>query len=523
MINRSATYRFYEIIPGFLAWTTIVLMFVLSWLAPIFTAIFIIVFDIYWLFKTIYLSFHLRASFSKMRQAMKINWLEKLQTMTIDDDNDKEIGGQKSMVKSQWSNIYHLVILPMYKEPYEVVKETFDALAKINYPKDKMIVVLATEERAGQIAQGVAKKIKQEFGGEFFRFLITAHPANLSGEVPGKGSNQTWAVKETQISIIDPLKIPYENILVSVFDVDTQVLPDYFSRLTYVFLTCKHPQRSSFQPIPLFTNNIFQAPALARVISFSSSFWHMMQQSREERQTSFSSHSMPFKAVADVGFWNTDIVSEDSQIFWQCFLHYGGDWRVAPLFYPVSMDANVAIGFWQTMVNQYKQQRRWGWGCENIPYFLNGFRKNSASGGKKIPFRKKLYWTFVVVESFHSWATNALIIFLLGWLPLVLGGSAFNYTLLSYNLPQITRLIMTLAMIGIATSAILSIILLPPKPAWFKKKHYFLYLCQWLLIPFTLIFFGAFPGLEAQTRLMLGGRFRLGFWVTPKHRAIPFP
>ncbi len=82
---------------------------------------------------------------------------------------------------------------------------------------------------------------------------------------------------------------------------------------------------------------------------------------------------------------------------------------------------------------------------------------------------------------------------------------------------------MTLAMIGIATSAILSIILLPPKPAWFKKKHYFLYLCQWLLIPFTLIFFGAFPGLEAQTRLMLGGRFRLGFWVTPKHRAIPFP
>ncbi len=338
----------------------------------------------------------------------------------------------------------------------------------------------------------------------------------MPNEIPGKGSNQTWAAKQAQNIIIDPLNIIYENVLVSVFDADTQVLPDYFSRLTYVFFSCPYPQRSSFQPIPLFTNNIFQAPALARVIALSSTFWHMIQQSRPERQTTFSSHSMPFKAVVEVGFWDTNIVSEDSRIFWQCYLHYNGDWRVEPLFYPVSMDANVAPKFWQTMVNQYKQQRRWGWGCENIPYFLNGFIKNTA-----ISIRKKIYWSFVVIESFHSWATNALLIFLLGWLPLILGGQHFNLTYLSYNLPQITREIMMLAMIGVVTSAILSIILLPPKPKWFKKRHYFLYFFQWILMPLTLILFGAFPGLESQTRLMLGGKFRLGFWFTPKHRATP--
>jgi len=70
---------------------------------------------------------------------------------------------------------------------------------------------------------------------------------------------------------------------------------------------------------------------------------------------------------------------------------------------------------------------------------------------------------------------------------------------------------MNLAMIGIASSAILSIILLPPRPAHFKKRHYLLYFIQWALMPLTLIIFGAIPGLEAQTRLMLGGRFRLGF------------
>lgn len=488
------SYRFLEILPGAISWTTIILMVVFSWLLPVYTAFFIILFDIYWLFKTVYLSLHLRATFSKMKKNLKIDWLKKLRASGL-----------------EFQDIYHLIILPMYKEPYEVVKESFDALVNSNYSKDKFVVVLATEEKAREAGQVVAKKIEEEFGNKFFRFLATVHPAGLLGEIPGKGSNETWAAKEVKGRVIDQLTSA--RVLVSVFDVDTQVPPDYFARLTYAFLNSENPERSSFQPIPFFTNNIFQAPALARVIAFSATFWHMMQQSRPERLTTFSSHSMPFRALVQIGFWNTGVVSEDSQIFWQCFLYFSGDWRVEPLFCPVSMDANIALTFWQTMINLYKQQRRWAWGCENIPYMFWGFLKN-----KKIKLQKKWYWGFNILESFHSWATNALIIFALGWLPVLIGRANFNKMVLSYNLPYITRWIMTLAMIGIISSAILSIILLPPKPKWFKFRHYFLYFFQWILMPLTLIVFGAIPALEAQTRLMLGGKFRLGFWVTPKQR-----
>ena len=223
---------------------------------------------------------------------------------------------------------------------------------------------------------------------------------------------------------------------------------------------------------------------------------------------------MSLQALIDVDFWQTNVVSEDSRIFWQCFLRYDGAYRVEPLYYPVSMDANVAETFFQTMVNQYKQQRRWGFGVENVPYFLFGFLQN-----RKISAMKKWKFGFIIIEGFHSWATNALVIFLFGWLPLYMGGEVFNTTQLAYNLPQITKYIMMFSMLGIVTSVLLTMVILPPRPPEYGKWKYALMILQWPLLFITMIVFGAFPGLDAQTRLMFG-RY-LGFWVTPKARKGP--
>ena len=76
-------YRFLEILPGLAVWLTLVLIVVLSFLAPFFVALFIIAFDIYWLIKTIYLSLHMRAAYNKLRVNLKINWLERLNQLSI--------------------------------------------------------------------------------------------------------------------------------------------------------------------------------------------------------------------------------------------------------------------------------------------------------------------------------------------------------------------------------------------------------------------------------------------------------
>lgn len=491
-------YRCFEILPGFLSWGTLITAFILSWLAPIVVAVFIITFDFFWLLRTSYLSLHQIASYRQMKKNLKTDWIKKLESLNLPADG------------KNWKSIYHLIVLPMYKEGIEIIKPTIQSLVASNYPKEKMIVVLATEERAGREAQKTAEQIKKEFEKTFFRFLITVHPKNIPGEIAGKGSNQSWAIKKTKELIIDKLSIPSENIIFSNFDIDTRPYHQYFTCLTWHYLTAEKPLRSSYQPIPVYNNNIWQAPSFSRVIATSGTFWQMMQQERPEQLVTYSAHSMPFKIFEEVSYPD-NMVSDDSRIFWKSYFYHNGDYRVIPLYYPISMDAVLSKNLLRTAINQYKQQRRWAWGCENIPYIIYGFLKN-----KKISLKEKLRHIFIILDGFWSWAVAALLIFFLGWLPLMIGGQEFQVSLLSYNLPRLTSYIMTLAMVGMVASAITSMLLLPPRPKNFSKWKNLSMVLQWFLLPVTLIVFGAFPSLEAQTRLILGKY--LGFWPTEKVR-----
>ena len=500
-------YRFFEVLPGFVIWVTFTAAIFFSWITPVWTAFFIIAFDLYWIFKVTYFSIHTRSACKRMKEYLKRDWLKDVEGLP---PRNLDVGGRRAMVTAR--DLWHLVILPMYKETYEVVRPALAAIAKSHWPKERMIVLLSVEEMAGEDGKALLKRLKDDFRDALPYFFTTTHPSNLPGEIPGKGSNERWAGIWAKENVIDPQNIFYERVIVSCFDADTVVYPHYFSCLSYHYLTCEKPLRSSFQPIPLFVNNIWQAPAFSRIVAFSSTFWHTMNQERSEKHLTFSSHSMPFRALVDIGFWQANVVSEDSRIFWQCFLHYKGDYRVVSLYYPVSMDANVARSFVKTLGNIYKQQRRWAYGASDIAYFLFGFFKN----WKQIPKGAMFRYGFYTAEGFYSWATHAVLIFALGWLPLILGGEAFNTTILSYSLPRVTRILLTIAMIGIMSSVYLSILILPPRPPDYGRRKYVLMVLQWFLIPITLIAFGAFPAIEAQTRLMLG-RY-LGFWPTEKFR-----
>lgn len=502
-------YRAFEILPGLLSWVTLLGLLILSYLEPVGVAYFIIAFDVYWLLLVTYLGVHLVVSFRKLKINSRVDWFSECQKIEKGFNDEKECLANQGMT---YKDVIHIIFLPFVHEGFEVIDTTVKAIADDSFPNENKIIVLAREERAGEEPIGRANKISEKYKNIFKKIVFTAHPDGIEGELKGKGANQAWAASVVKKEVVDKEGYDYNKILVSVFDVDTIISPEYFACATYKFLTVSNPYRASYQPVPVYHNNIWQAPFFARVAANSNTFWQMMQQIRQEKLATYSSHSMTWKALVDVNFWSTNMVSEDSRIFWHCLLHYNGDYRVEPLNYPVSMDATMDDSNWQTAINLYKQQRRWGWGVENVPYLIF----NTVKKWKEVDKKKLLSLIWVQVYGFHSWATNALIIGVIGWMPVIIGGDSFNTSVLSGNLPSVTRFLMTLAMGGLVLSAIVSTLLLPKKPKKYGFGKNVVMLLQWAILPFSIIIFGAIPAIEAQTRLMLGKY--MGFFVTPKKR-----
>ncbi len=490
--EQKKRHRRLEFVPASLVWLTLIGAIILSFANPIWAVYFIIAFDLYWFFRVLYFVIFLTISWRRHRGAVDIDWEAEL----------KKTAG--------WERLRHLVFLPTYKEDIEILRATFRSLSTAKVDPKTMIVVLAGEERAGREAfLARAEAIRAEFGDRFLRMIVTVHPSDTVGDIAGKGSNLHYAGPFAQ-KAVDELGLAYEDVIVSTFDVDTIAHPQYFAHLAKTYLDTPDRTHASYQPVVLYSNNIWDAPAIVRIAAFGTTFWLLSELVRPDRLFTFSSHSMPFKALVDVGFWQRDVVSEDSRIYLQCFLRYDGNYRVIPLYVPVSMDAVMAPKWIGSLINLYKQQRRWAWGAEHFPYLSINFKAKE----KTIPFRKRVSTLWVLVEGMYTWATAPLLIFLLGWLPLNVARLSSRPEIVFQNAPITLQWIMTFAMLGVFASAILSLPLLPSRPRHKNPYLQVVMLLQWMLLPFTFIIFGAVPAIDAQTRLLLGRR--LGFWVTPK-------
>ncbi len=496
MFTDYQRYRFYEILPGLSVWLTLILSIVLSIVKPLWMIYFIIVFDVYWVLRVINFSFYLSVAWWRFRVARQIDWVKKMKA---------EAPG--------FATKRHVVFLTVYNEEWHVVETAMESIKAAAYDPQKFVVVLAGEGRAHDHFLEIVAKAKATYGNYFFDLLHTIHPTGLPEEIPGKGSNLHYAEGQVK-KYIDTHGWSYDDVIASIFDIDSVCHPAYFAYLTYLYCTHPRPTRASYQPVALYNNNMWESPAALRVMAFGTTFWMLTTLARQDALVTFSSHSISWRALVDAGFHDKRIVSEDSRIFYQCLLTYNGDYEVIPMYIPVSMDTVRDANWWQSMKNLYRQQRRWAWGTEHIPYLLWEFRQK----GNLIPWWKKAKWIFVEWEGKWSWCMIALLITILGRLPMVLAPETVRQSALFFNAPHMLEYLMNIAMLGLLLSAALSFPLLPKRPSAHPTHQYLMVVVQWLLLPVSMIVFGSLPAIDAVTHLMFGKYLR--FNVSQKKRIV---
>lgn len=531
LIRKHRLWRLLEIIPGTVAWTALILPLFLAVYAPVMVASFIIIYTIVWLFRSIKLSWYLYKSFKLSNEALATDWTKMLKLNDHPEKIDyelKKISKETNPKKyftllhlkntihnlkknSDWihsKEIYHAVIYVTYKESYELIRESIKSYAESKYSASKIMIVLAGEESDKENFTRIAQKIEKEFGKKFAHFMITLHPKNIRGEIKGKSANATWAAKELK-KYLDRQNMQYENVIVSNFDADTVTHPQYFSELTFKYLTQENRTEKAYQPTHLFHNNIWDVPAMIRIVAQSCSFWRMAESVQPSKYKSFSSRSLSMKTVVDVNYWDPAVIPEDSRQYWTAYAVYDGRHTLVPIYSPVYMDAVLSETYIKTFRSQYGQLRRWAYGVCDFPFVALNLWYHP-----RIKTWEKIYKIYEFLKNSFFWATGPILITFMGFVPGLLN-PGFRDTVLAYNVPRIISDILTFASGGIIMCAVISLSMVPFRPG--KKLLGQLSLVgQWILIPVVSIFLSAVPALDAQTRLMFG-RY-LEYRVTEKAR-----
>lgn len=489
MNTNSKTYRFWEILPGFFSWSTILFPIWGSFLVPKLVAYFVIAFLLYWFYQSFKAGIFAVIGYFKIKADKKINW-QKLYKKTK----------QKNWLS--FDKINHVIIISSYKEPIEVVEMVVTSLAsQVDINLKNIHVCIGLEERAGSVNNDpTIKYFTKKYKDTFASLTFPIHPDGIAGEIAGKHTNEAWAAKDFMKHFLDTGKVDVKHLTISSCDVDTIFHPRYFSALSYNF--SKNPKRyQSFWQSPIFWHhNINQVPSPIRIIGTLGNVIHIANiQEPDGLFFNYSCYSSSFKLIKQAGFWDPDFIPEDWHIFLQSFFATKGQVSVVPIFLPTIVDAPSGKNFFDAIKNRYNQCIRHAWGATDIAYAIEQSRIH-----KEIPLITRLLRIFKLFETHLIWSSNWFILTLGTSLPVLLNPRFFQ-TAIGYNLPKISNIILTICLLPLFVLIVLDWKLRPEsKDKTFK--NFLKNLLYWPLMPIATLALSVLPGLHSHTRLMLGKR-----------------
>ncbi len=481
------THRFLEILPGLISWTVILAPVWGTFFFPVVMAYFIILFDVYWMYKSFSLVATAYIASRKIKQAESEDWLLKAKKF------------------SDFSKVNHVLIMPNYKERVDKLRKTLQVIADGTMPAKQIHIVLAMEERETD-GKEKANELIREFKHIFGSIFASYHP-DVEGEVKGKSSNENYGGRAAYKELIESGKIDINFATISSVDADSIFDKQYFSYLTYAFLKDDNRYHKFWQSATVFYNNIWKIPSPIRIISFFGSLYRTALLVQDDRLITQSTYSLSFKMLKEIDFWDVDVIPEDYRIFFKAFYRLKGKVWVMPIFLKTSMDAAQSPGYFNSLKNKYHQERRWSWGVSDDPLFITWYL--TVPG---VPFVRKTMILFHVLLDHFLWPVNWFIITIAAnIMPFV--NPVFSRTALGYNLPRLAGSILTFCLLAIVAMIIIEYRHRSKevKLSWWRQL---LFPFEFILMPVIGFFLSALPALISHTYLMLGKRME--YKVTEK-------
>ncbi len=526
--KRTRQYRFFEMVPALISYGAIVLLFVLSLTSPLLAAIYLMIVIITLIVKAIGIAYHTIRGHDKLVQAQRVDWRQRLLDLedpvsSLDkrrEANSHAFGAYAHIDNLQImsshpeafpkpSQIYNAVIIATYNEGYDVLEPTLKSILNTTYDKSKLILAIAYEERGGAAIEQTVERLHKKYGHKFYAFLLIKHPKDVKDEVIGKGGNITHAGRFLK-NWLPNQGIEYKDVIITTLDSDNRPHPTYFDYVTYEYIVHEDRKHLSYQPISLFLNNIWDAPAPMRVVATGNSFWNIISSMRPHTLRNFASHSQPMDALVEMDFWSTRTIVEDGHQYWRSYFYFKGDYAVQPIYVPIYQDAVLSGTYLKTLKAQFVQLKRWAYGASDVPYVATRIFTRKRT----VPLLGGLGRLVRLLDGHVTLASVSILVAFGGWVPLLINNQAFRDPV-AHQLPDVISSIQQVAMIGLFITVFLSLKMLPPRPARYKRHRTVLMVAQWFLMPLTAIGYSSLSAFYSQTRLLFG-RYLDKFDVTDK-------
>ncbi|MBK8027845.1 MAG: hypothetical protein IPK19_42350 [Chloroflexi bacterium] len=410
-----------------------------------------------------------------------------------------------------WDDVHHVVIIPNYKEPENILRKTLDCLAAQYEAQRRMTVVLAMEA-SEETSIAKAEMLIKEYAGAFAHIYYTVHPRGLPSEMQCKSANEAWAARWVRRQLVDELGYCLDHILVTTMDADTLWHPQYFYALTHLYAV--NPERSlRFWQGPIrYHGNIWEINPLMRLINaYSSAFELAYLAAPWMMPMPMSSYSLSLRLLESSGYWDPDVIADEWHMFIKSFFLRDGAVKLERVFLPFLAQATTGSNFLEAVRNRYQQTLRHAWGTKEVGYTMAKLLEHP-----EIEVRRGLRLFFRISHDIFLAGAGWVIITAGSQLPLLLNSSLVEQITVGDD-----RWIFYLLQIGFALVSILGIVfwaqdvvVRPPRTKPQTLTERLLTLISFPLLPVMTVIFVSLPTIQAQTRLLMG--VPLQFRVTKK-------